>query len=70
VPRSILSPSKLSAVTGFVVATLAVQVPAPTFGVKFVGQEVKVGLMLSVTTVYEQAVFPAASDTVSNSCSS
>jgi hypothetical protein len=57
---------QLSAITGFAVATLAVQVPAPTFGVKFVGQEVKVGLMLSVTiTVYEQlAVFPAASDTV------
>jgi hypothetical protein len=29
---------QLSAVTGFAVATLTVQVPAPTFGVKFVGQ--------------------------------
>ena len=38
---------QLSAVTGFTVATLAVQVPVPTFGVKFVGQEVKVGFSIS-----------------------
>jgi hypothetical protein len=45
---------QLSAVTGFVEATPWYK-HHPTFGVKFVGQEVKVGLILSVTiTVYEQ----------------
>ena len=55
---------QLSAIAGFEVVTLAVQVPAPTFGVKFAGQ-VMVGLILSKTvTVYEQfAKLPAASST-------
>jgi hypothetical protein len=53
-PSQNLVTEQLSAVTGFAVATLAVQVPAPTFGVKFVGQEVKVGLILVTITVYEQ----------------
>ena len=39
---------QLSAAVGFVVFTLAVQVPAPTFGEIFAGQVI-VGLILSVT---------------------
>ena len=39
---------QLSEMAGFGVTTLAVQVPAPTFGVKFAVQVI-VGLMLSKT---------------------
>jgi hypothetical protein len=57
--------AQLSAVVGFVVTTLAVQVPTPTFGVKFT-EQVIVGFMLSViVTVYEQvAVLFAASEAI------
>ena len=56
---------QLSAVTGLVVTTDALQRPAVTLAVTFDGHEI-VGLILSITvTVYEQvAEFPAASRTV------